>query len=148
MSYLISFVTGKYAKLIWPMLGMLGLFMVYLYWNGRSNTIEDLTNDNAKLTADLILYKNQYELNINKLTNEINDQNLYIEKLKTDYDRLNDNLNHKIETANNNNNQLTSLLSGQLDLLYSSSTTTDLTCQQAIELVIKLANQHKWSTNK
>ena len=124
--------------------GAFGLLAVYLYWDGRSDTIAELQLSNIQLEAQLMTEKASYELNLATLTRQIADTE---EKVVAAHNRYND-LEHTAEVAKS---ELEAKLQLRIDNLNSKlnlldSIPTPQTCEGAMDLIITVAEKNPWPT--
>lgn len=143
MNFILSLVIGKYAKFFWP---AVALVIVYLYWDGRNDTIADLTKKNNDLQAELVIRKQEYESNLATMQNSLDDQNNKIDVLNQQLVLAEQDAEQKIAVVNTENQALSEKLQDQLELI--NNIETPKTCQAAIDLAVDVAIQHKWPTER
>lgn len=122
--------------------GALGLLAVYLYWDGRSDTIISLQLANTQLEAQLMTEKASYELNLASLNGEIADTKRQVINANTRYNDLEQTaaiakteLEAKLQLRIKNLNDKISLL---------DAIPTPQTCEGAMDLIITVAEKNPW----
>ncbi len=131
----------------WPyLLAAGGILVLFLYWNGRNNEIDDLKIQVANLTAEIVLKDAAYAENERKFKFEINDQNEKINKANAEYEALEQRAEVAVATSNAANAIRLAELNKQLDLL--NSIPTPQSCEASIDLLVDIGVQHPWSTRR
>lgn len=147
MNFLAPFFIGKYAKYVWPAIAVgLVVLSIYRYWDGRNDLIRDLKNQKSDLETELVVRKQEYDSNLKTLRDSIADQNAIIVDLNDQLIKAERYAEQQIAIVNTKNQALSDKLQEQLDLI--NSIDTPKTCQQAIDLLIDVAIQHTWPTER
>ena len=147
MNFLAPLFIGKYAKYVWPaIIVSLIVLKIYSYWDGRNDLIRDLKNEKSALETELVIRKQEYESNLKTLRDSIADQNAMIADLNDQLIKAEQHAEQQIAIVNTKNQALSDKLQEQLDLI--NSIDTPKTCQQAIDLLIDVAIQHPWPTER
>lgn len=127
-------------------IGIIGLLLSYLYWEGRNTTIEDLQIDVIQLKSELIMKEAAYKLNVATLNREIDNANAAIEVANTDFNNLkleSDNAKRELEQKHIERQRA---LQEKIALL--NTIKTPETCEGAIDLILDVAESNPWPTNR
>jgi len=131
----------------WPyLLAAGGALVLFLYWNGRNNELDDLRTQVANQAAEIVIKDATYKENKRKLTDQIDRQNIAINKANDDYTELERRTSIAVAASNAENAVRVTKLKKQLDLLGSIS--TPQTCESAINLLVDIGVANKWSTQR
>lgn len=138
LGMLSSFLTKKNIGMI---AAGIAILVVFLYWKGRTNEIEDLREDKINLQTELHIKETQYKENLAKLTRQIEDQNAKIAKAAKDSEILSSELTEKLDEAKEIAENLQKDLDNKEALIDTIET---LTCQEGVDLMVDLAISNKW----
>lgn len=127
-------------------IGIIGLLLSYLYWEGRNTTIEDLQIEVIQLKSELLTKEAAYKLNVATLNREIDNANAAIEVANADFNNLkreSDNAKRELEQKHIERQRA---LQDKIALL--NTIKTPETCEGAIDLILDVAESNPWPTNR
>ena len=127
----------------WPHMAVaLGILVIFLYWNGRNNDIEDLRTQVADMRAEIILKDAQYVENARKFKKEIADQNSRIQQANVEYEASERRAAVLVAEANATNNARVTELEKLLELLKNAP--TPQTCEASITFLVDVGIANPW----
>jgi NAD-specific glutamate dehydrogenase len=138
MEMIMGFLTKKNIGYI---AAAVAILVVFLYWNGRNKTLDELTTNNINLQTEIKIKETQYKENLSKLKREISEQNEKISKMGRDHEILSTKLSQKLAEADVINEKLNNDLTEKVAFIDNLGYET---CNEGIEMMVDLAISHKW----
>lgn len=112
--------------------------VIFFYWNGRTQQIKKLTEENQRLTVQIHLVKQHYESELDKLSNVIDKNNKEIDVLKERGEKL----KKKISEADKKRESIKKNTKESVSSILKEPTPKN--CEDAIQYLIDGVKQLQW----